>query len=143
MNKKEVIAAWYPLVTLVVNKMLQSDYRFLKQHRDDLISEGTLGLIKSLDTYEEGKGSSEVSYYSRGIRQAVMNYIRDYEGGTPRYISIDDIEIPMEETEAYVEPDFTLVDKYEPEDEIKKVIYHRILLGDDTYREVGNDLNLN
>jgi RNA polymerase sigma factor (sigma-70 family) len=143
MNKKKLVEEWYPLVELVVNRMLQGGYKNLKQHRDDLISEGVIGLYNGIETFIKGAGSSEVSWYSRKIKTAIQSYIRDYEGkgGSSCDISIDDIQIP-DEGGQYVDPDFEMIDKYEPEDEVRKAIYHRILMGGATYKDLAKEFGL-
>lgn len=76
MTRDERIIGYYGLVDVVVDKMLASStYRYYRSYRDDLIGEGTIGLILGVDKYDSTKGASEVSFYSRGIQQSVKNYI--------------------------------------------------------------------
>jgi len=142
MADKEIVEQWYPLIDLVVNRILQGGYKHLKQHKDDLVSQGVFGLYSGIDTYDPNGGSSEVSWYSRKIKTHVLNYIRDFEDkGGRRDISIDDIQIAIEEEE-YVDPDYELIDKYEPEDEVSKEIYHRLLVGDTTNKGLAEELGM-
>lgn len=140
-NKRET-EKWYPLIDKVVNRILQDGHQHLRQFKGDLVSEGVFGLMRAINSYDPTAGSSEVSYYSQGIRLAVLHYIRDFENkGGERYINIDDIQLEAEEVE-YVDPDYTIIDKYEPEDSVNKEIYHRILMGNTTNKDLAEELGL-
>lgn len=148
MNKEErkaEIEAYYPLVEVVV-KALYKDKSFkqLIQFYGDLVGEGALGLIKGVESYDPDKNSSKVSWYSRKIRTEVLNYIKTFEnnGRVPVDVCIDDIEIAEEYKEPYEDPDFTLIDQYEPKDEINQAIYHRILMGNATQREIAEEFGV-
>lgn len=56
------------LVAYLVKKYSNSDYSI-----DDLISIGTIGLIKAVDTYRQGKGVRLATYASRCIDNAIQS----------------------------------------------------------------------
>ncbi|MGN0347419.1 MAG: sigma-70 family RNA polymerase sigma factor [Lachnospiraceae bacterium] len=55
-----------------------SDYilDYLREDLDDLISVGTIGLIKAIDTYDASKGSKLVTYASRCIENELLMLMR-------------------------------------------------------------------
>ncbi len=57
------------LVAYLVKKYGNSDYSV-----DDLISIGTIGLIKAVDTYRQGKGVRLATYASRCIDNAIHRF---------------------------------------------------------------------
>ena len=143
-ERNDMIEAFYPLVHLVVDAMIAGGYKKYRQHRDDLVSEGTIGLIKATEKYDPGKGASEVTYFSRGIRNHVKDYVVRFEKKSDPLVSIYNVEhlIPNEEEEEYVDPDFTLINKYEPKDPINKEIYHRILMGGMSNGDLAKELGV-
>ena len=56
------------LVAYLVKKYSNSDYSI-----DDLISIGTIGLIKAVDTYRQGKGVRLATYASRCIDNSIQS----------------------------------------------------------------------
>lgn len=59
------------LVAHVVKKYSNSTYE-----ADDLISIGTIGLIKAIDTFNQEKGIRLATYASRCIENAMLSQIR-------------------------------------------------------------------
>lgn len=59
------------LVAHIVKK-----YNNLERDMDDLISIGTIGLIKAVNTYDESKGNRLVTYASRCIENAILSQMR-------------------------------------------------------------------
>ena len=59
MNKKEVVL-YYNLIEVIVDKFLSKNPRF-RYLRDDLVQEGSLGLMRSISTYDKSKGASKVT----------------------------------------------------------------------------------
>ena len=152
-ERNQELELYYSLIEVVVRKFLQvHGYKHLKQHAPDLIGEGTVGLMKGIESYDPNKGSSKVSWYSQKIRSEIMHYIRDFEQGgrVPWNISIDDLKdknVPDEliynmKLEEPEEESFGLIEEYEPEDEINKAIYHRILMGEATQREIADEFGV-
>ena len=64
------------LVAHIVKK-----YNNLERDMDDLISIGTIGLIKAVNTYDETKGNRLVTYASRCIENAILSQMRLLQGG--------------------------------------------------------------
>ena len=144
-ERHKKIEEYYPLVELVVRSILSKGYKRFKQHWNDLISEGSIGLIKGVDQYREDGGASEVSYYSRKIKTHVLNYLRDFEGKSTPLRDIETVDFSkllIEEEVPYVDPDYTLIDKYRPEHPIDNEIYERQLMGNTTNRELAEDVGV-
>ena len=59
------------LVAHVVKK-----YQGLEEDLDDLISIGTIGLIKAVSTYDMNKGSRLATYAARCIDNAILSQMR-------------------------------------------------------------------
>ena len=59
------------LVAHIVKK-----YNNLERDPEDLISIGTIGLIKAIDTYDGSKGNRLVTYASRCIENAILSQMR-------------------------------------------------------------------
>lgn len=154
-ERKKEIADWYPLVDLVVNKFLKvHGFRHLKQYRDDLVGTATEGLIDAVDTYDPEKETAKSTWYSLKMRSNILHHIRDFEGYgcTPGNISLDDLMMSETGELDYLsytmnlegdeeeEIDTGLVEEFEPEGEVDREIYHRILMGDaTTYQELADE----
>ena len=65
------------LVAHVVKK-----YQGLPDDLDDLISIGTIGLIKAVMTYDSKKGNRLAAYAARCIDNELLMYLRSKENGT-------------------------------------------------------------
>lgn len=144
MDREERILNYNKLVEVIVDKFLSRNYRY-KHLRDDLIGEGTLGLIVSIDRYDDSKGASEISYYSKGIRNYISNFITYLrKKGTPGvYIDNVPIETLASEDIEYSEPEGgDLYEKYEPVDELKRRIYEGLITGSMTQREVAEEFGI-
>ena len=170
-ERKKEIADWYPLVDLVVNKFLKAHtFKELKQHKGDITGAATEGLIDGVESYDEEKGTEKATWYSIKMRSKIMHFIRDFEGygnkyrtlsiesltdetsgeleeltyeqemdvdfRPPRNISIEAFEKTKEEEE------YELIDNYEPEGEVDKAIYHQVLMGEATHREIADQFGL-
>lgn len=59
------------LVAHIVKK-----YNNLERDTEDLISIGTIGLIKAINTYDASKGNRLVTYASRCIENAILSLMR-------------------------------------------------------------------
>ena len=59
------------LVAHIVKK-----YDIQKETTDDLISVGTIGLIKGIDSYDESKGRKLTTYISKCIENEILMYLR-------------------------------------------------------------------
>lgn len=140
MTRREQIENYWGLVDVVLDSLLsQTDYRAYKYLRGELHSEGTVGLIKGIDTYKEGKGARRSSYYSLKIRGFILDYLRKERKHLSPDVDINTMgDIIADESEPYKESDGSLVAKYEPKHKIDNVIYHRILMGGSTCREIGD-----
>lgn len=143
-KRKRYIESYYGLVEVVVDKLLStSKYRRLKHIREELIGEGTIALIEAVDTYRKDKGTKPVTYFSFKIRKKSLDYIRSYIKNDISLVDIDSIDSQIpDEREEYTEEWSTFVDKYEPEDELDRRIYHEFLMGDRTAREIGDDVGM-
>lgn len=60
------------LVAHIVKK-----YSALQKDTDELISVGTIGLIKAINTYKEGKGSKLATYAARCVENEVLMFLRN------------------------------------------------------------------
>ncbi len=59
------------LVAHVVKKYQGSDYEM-----DDLLSVGTIGLIKAVNTFDIGKGSRLATYAAKCVENAILSQMR-------------------------------------------------------------------
>lgn len=57
-------------------------------NRDDLISEGMLGLCKAANSFDENKGTKFSTYAALCIKNAMLMYIRKLKKYTPHEISL-------------------------------------------------------
>lgn len=77
------------------DKLVRAHLRFVvsvaKQYRypgtllDDLISEGNLGLIRAIETYDEERGVRLISYAVHRIRKRIQLYIARHTTSAPGY----------------------------------------------------------
>ena len=62
------------LVYYLYEQLSKTD--IVKNNKDDIVSEGMLGLIKAADTFDETKGFQFCTYAGLCIRNAMLMYIR-------------------------------------------------------------------
>ena len=62
------------LVYYLYEQLSKTD--IVKNNKDDIVSEGMLGLIKAADTFDETKGYQFCTYAGLCIRNAMLMYIR-------------------------------------------------------------------
>ena len=62
------------LVYYLYEQLSKTD--IVKSNKDDIVSEGMLGLIKAADTFDETKGYQFCTYAGLCIRNAMLMYIR-------------------------------------------------------------------
>ena len=72
------------LVAHIVKK-----YYSISSEQDDLVSIGTIGLIKAIDTFNADKNIKLSSYASRCIENEILMYLRSIKKNTPN-ISLDE-----------------------------------------------------
>ncbi len=72
------------LVAHIVKK-----YYSISSDQDDLVSIGTIGLIKAIDTFNADKNIKLSSYASRCIENEILMYLRSIKKNTPN-ISLDE-----------------------------------------------------
>lgn len=143
--RKEYIESWIGLVDVVVNSLLkQRKYSTYKNIKDDLISVGYEGLIEAIDKFDKNKKIKPVTFYAVVIRNKVIDYIRKENRLRHSLTYISFIEDKSEEEEEeYNEEWVDFVDKYEPDNDIDKAIYHQNIMGNDSIRELALELNVN
>ena len=73
------------LVAHIVKKFEVHDY-----DTDDLISIGTIGLIKGVDTYKPDKNIKLTTYIAKCIQNEILMYFRSVKGETSKNISLND-----------------------------------------------------
>ena len=66
------------LVTYIVNKYYNNKLAY-KKFREDLLQEGTIGLMSAIDGFDPNKGYKFSTYGTWWIRQAVNNYVINVE----------------------------------------------------------------
>lgn len=146
MKREDKIIKYYGLIEVILDKLLSIPYyKPFKYMRDDLHSEGMLGLIAAIDTYDVARETKEVTYISLKVRGYIINLIRKQRRYESPLIDIDDKtlqNIAAEEEEEYVE-EYDLIEKYEPEDEINKAIYHRCIMGSTTCQAIADEFGIN
>jgi RNA polymerase sigma factor (sigma-70 family) len=76
--RNELINKNQALVTYIVNKYYATKKQHSK-HREDLLQEGTIGLMSAIDGYDVTLGYRFSTYASWWIRQAVNNYLINVE----------------------------------------------------------------
>jgi RNA polymerase sigma factor (sigma-70 family) len=67
-----------PLVTYIVNKYYSARKDHMK-YREDLLQEGTIGLLSAIDGFDVERGFKFSTYATWWIRQAVNNYLINIE----------------------------------------------------------------
>ena len=70
--KEEIIRHNLRLVVYVVNKK----FGMVECEKEDLISMGTVGLMKALNTYDEVKNNSFSAYATICIKNTILNFLR-------------------------------------------------------------------
>lgn len=73
------------LVAHIVKKFEVRDY-----DTDDLISIGTIGLIKGVDTYKPDKNIKLTTYIAKCIQNEILMYFRSVKGESVKNISLND-----------------------------------------------------
>lgn len=146
MNKEERdkdLIEYYDLIDLVTNKFLKRN-PLLRNQKDDLISEGTLGLINSIGTYRKDKGASKVTYYSKGIRNYIYNYSKRVYKRMRNEVYIDTIENlqTTPEEEDHVDQMFELYDELMPTDKIDRLVYVQNLTGGSSIQDIALELDM-
>lgn len=157
--KNKLIEHNLRLVAHIIKKYYSVGYE-----QDDLISIGTIGLIKAVNSYTTDKGTRLATYASRCIENEILMYFRsqkktngdvymsdpvdiDKDGNTLSLIDIisdntnilDDIELKIKTEKLY-----KMIDKYLDERE-KEIIYLRYGLAGHTeltQREIAKILNI-
>ncbi|GAA3651199.1 RNA polymerase sporulation sigma factor SigK [Asaccharospora irregularis] len=140
-------------------------YNNSSQDQDDLISIGTIGLIKAIETYNVDKGTRLATYASRCIENEILMNIRankknrvqvslqdpigtDKEGneislidilGTDIDYIIDQVELKVQISKLYEQLEKTLTDR---EKEIVKLRYGLTTSGYKTQREIAQKLDI-
>ncbi len=113
------------LVAHIVKK-----YNMIDKETDDLISIGTIGLIKAIDTFDEGKGIRLATYASRCIDNELLMMLRSGKRLSKEVYLYDPIGSDREGNEINLldiieEAETDIVDNIVLEDDIKK-LYHII-----------------
>ena len=69
------VKQWLPLVHNIVGRYV-ARYPWLNGHQDDLIQEGSIGLLRAARGYSNDRGASFMTYAYNGIRFALIQYLR-------------------------------------------------------------------
>lgn len=142
-RNKELLL-YYDLIVLNVNKYLKSKWKY-REIKDDLIAEGTLGLMAAIETYEDDKGSSKVTYYSRGIRNYIYNYTKRLHKNSLPLVYIDSIHPKhlIYKEEVYVEEEENdLYERYTPTNPVDKRIYESIVTGSMNIKDIADEFSV-
>jgi RNA polymerase sigma-B factor len=75
----KLLLSYKHLVDSTASKLSRSRPEFY----DDLFQVGQMSLLKSLESYDQGRGSSFETYARTGMMGAMMNYLRDKSWITP------------------------------------------------------------
>jgi RNA polymerase sporulation-specific sigma factor len=113
------------LVAHIVKK-----YNMVDKETDDLISIGTIGLIKAIDTFDDEKGIRLATYASRCIDNELLMMLRSGKRLAKEVYLYDPIGSDREGNEINLldiieEAEFDIVENIVLEDDIKK-LYHMI-----------------
>lgn len=76
--RNQLAANNQPLVTYIVNKYYNNKTQHRK-YREDLLQEGTIGLMSAIEGFDPNKGYRFSTYATWWIRQAVNNYLINIE----------------------------------------------------------------
>jgi RNA polymerase primary sigma factor len=72
--RNELLLRNQPLVTFIVNKYYSSN-KIPRETREELLQEGSIGLLSAIDGFDYRKGFKFSTYATWWIRQAVNNYL--------------------------------------------------------------------
>lgn len=108
--RNELIEHNLRLVAHIVKK-----YDIQKESTDDLISVGTIGLIKGIDTFDASKGRKLTTYISRCIENEILMYLRSIKRKY-QTVSLDE-NIGMEKEDSEI----TLLDILKDEKECSPI----------------------
>lgn len=86
------------LVAHIVKK-----YNNYQKDNEDLISIGTIGLIKAITTYKNGKGTKLVTYAARCIENEILMYIRTIKKHTKDIYLQDTVGVDKDGNEVTLE----------------------------------------
>ncbi|MFI3210612.1 MAG: RNA polymerase sporulation sigma factor SigK [Peptostreptococcaceae bacterium] len=140
-------------------------YNNTNEDQDDIISIGTIGLIKAIETYNVDKGTKLATYASKCIENEILMSIRvnkknkfqvslqdpigmDKEGneinlidilGTDINYILDEVELKIQVSKLYKEIDSLLSER---EKEIIMLRYGLTVNGYKTQREIASKLNI-
>jgi RNA polymerase sigma factor (sigma-70 family) len=144
------ITKHFGLVEVIIDRLLsKGNYKTFRRLRDDLIGEGMLGLIMAVDTYDPDRGAKLTTYISLKVRGHALDYIRKYKRVTTPEVDIDNAALQRKYVEELsynpwtwedVVEKFDLIDKHEPDDRVNRKIYHRIIMGGMTCKELAVEL---
>lgn len=131
-QEREAVAAMAAGDAAARKRLIEHNLRLvahiIKKHyanardQEDLISIGTIGLIKAVDTFDGGKGSRLATYASRCIENEILMHFRAAKK-TERDVSLSD---PID-TDSEGHP-LTLMDVLAQEDTILEDLDHKINL---------------
>lgn len=118
------------LVAHIVKK-----YENFEQLNEDLISVGTIGLIKAIDSFSKEKVTKLSSYLSRCIENEVLMYLRSHKKSIncvsifdPLGVDDDGQEIKLEDILSSEQVDYN--DKLDKENQIGKLVNYLKVLDD-------------
>ncbi len=108
------------LVAHIVKKYYDTNY-----DNDDLISIGTIGLIKAISSFNEGKGTKLATYAARCIENEILMYFRAQKKTSLDVFINDPIDTDKDGNELtlldIIPSDFSIVDDIDKRMKIKKL----------------------
>ena len=112
-------------------------YNNANEDQDDLISIGTIGLIKAIETFKVDKGTRLATYASKCIENEILMNIRTNKKN--KVYVIDQVELKVQISKLYEKLDKILTQR---EREIIQLRYGLTPLGYKTQREISQKLNI-
>lgn len=86
--KDKLVTDNVKLVYYVYNRFGKS--RIIESNKEDLLSEGMLGLCQAANTFDESRKTKFCTYATLCIRNAMLMYLRKLRKYTPHEISLND-----------------------------------------------------
>lgn len=146
-ERKEMCEIHFGMVEVVVDELLsRSRNHKYKPHRNDFLGEAYIELVKTSEKFDDQRGFQFRTYASNAIRYALIRAFKRIDKQTEKEVCIDDLvdttrEPRTEVDEAVNDRDYDrLVKMLEPADPLHKIVYHELIVGENSFRKLAKEL---